>query len=159
MVRWLVGLLFLFCCVGCSTQDVTLNVQRSVLRSGGDVGATTLFSQKKMTKDEISEVRGCAIAVKTFLESGDVGALTGSEIYDQVVCLIKPSYQVYFTAGLSVLNEATVDINAICPVNVRKRLLAFICGVLTACDSYILSDEPVEVIEPVESVDENIVAS
>jgi len=143
MVRRLMIVAVVFSALaGCKPS---MNVQRSGLRCVGDTGVTVLLDElpEEKVAEARKDVKDIGAALLKFLETGDVAALTMSELRAELEKLVPVKYKGYFDAVLSAASTQHVDVEKIGPNNV-KRVRAAILGCLEGEQRYDVADRPVE---------------
>lgn len=125
-----------------SCTPPSLNVQRSALRSVGDLGVTVgleFVAEKDVValRKEIAEV---AKKVVQFLDTGVVPNLTEAQINARLVSLVPPKYMSYFNTALTALSGRGIPIGQkIGSKNVR-RIKAAVKGIQRGAEGYLKTD-------------------
>lgn len=137
----LVGVMLALCAMGCQVQPPSgksVNIQRSLIRSGGDCAVTVsldVISDDAMVPEVQKKTKEICIAVQAFLQTGKVADLTIPEITGELRKLIPADYQFLFDILLAQIQGITVDTQKIGANNV-ERLNSVCVGVIRGCDLY-----------------------
>lgn len=117
-----------------------LNVERSALRGGGDLGVTAILDAQPIGKvDTVStEIReGVAAARKLF----DEGTLTLGAFREKIIALFPSDMQRIAATILSAIEGTRVPTEKLGPAN-KKRILAALNGADAGLNAYSKEDRP-----------------
>lgn len=125
---------------------VGLNIQRSVLRSTGDLGATIYLDEAVSAQSAESvrvELLNIFNGVDKFMDTGSVANLSVDKLVIELNKIIPVKYQNYAEKIASHIEVANVNVDAIGKNNV-KRVKAFLKGAITALNDYDSSVHPMD---------------
>lgn len=134
-------LILLLAAVMSSCSAGSMNVQRSGLRSVGDLSVTVLLDKTSEANIEKNKERIKKVleTIRTLVTSDDLTALTRTKFTTKLLKKIPAQYaswtrSVIDTALLSVESHTQIDADD------RRRIMAFVNGSFQAIDSYSTDD-------------------
>ena len=137
-MRTMIVGLFCLALAGCTT---TLNVQRSVLRAGGDLIATERIEDVDVDAVDAEKlaIKSAAQTIIDFLDTGDVSVLPLDGVRQALRDKLPEQYKYIADLLLAQAIDQTVSVDKIGPNNV-KRLKAFAIGLKSGADEYAVED-------------------
>ena len=124
---------------GC--KSVSMNVQRSSLRSSGDVGVTIYLDGCKAVTVEgkIAKIKEAVAKVEKFLEVGNAAALLPSQLRIELIQLVGPTYGILVDNLIAIISAEHLQLGKVGEKNVR-RIKALLAGISCGLDEYVLED-------------------
>jgi hypothetical protein len=122
----------------------SMNAQRAGLRDAADIAATLAVDNVSDANVDkvLSDTESIAKSVIKFLDSGNIGDLTSSQIRTELVKLIPVDYIGWVDLSLNYVSQYSVDTGKIGNKTVA-HLKEFFYGITIATDRYKKSDRPV----------------
>ena len=129
---------------GCVTPSFSsMNIQRSGIRSTGDMATTVALDSVLLSEADSTKVktREIALAVQLFLKDGKVADLTIPEISSELKKIIPESYYFMLDILIAQIQGITVDTQVI-GANNLERLNSVCVGVINSCNLYDVKYRP-----------------
>ena len=127
---------------GCQTPSFSLNVQRSLLRDGGDSGITFYLETVDKVKlaDTQTKIGEACDAMETFLKTGQAAVLPLSEVEKQLKRVVPAKYHRIVSTAIAAISAVNVDVSKKIGVNNVKRIRAAVVGIRTGTTRYDVAD-------------------
>jgi len=139
-MRFLTLVLALILLAGCTPPS--MNLQRSALRSLGDVGVTVTLDLVKADKVKATQAEVVVVcdAVLRFLNGGTADGLTQTGISSKLQSLIPAKYRAYFSSALQALSGQTINVGAKIGMKNLRRINAAVVGIKAGARYYVVTD-------------------
>ena len=138
MYKGLLGILLVAVASGCGPSFVSMNVQRSALRSTADIGVTVYLDARDITVVDAEKVtlKDVATSIDTFLNTGNVAALPLDQLRTHLHNFVPAQYHSLIdTALLAAVSRKNLDPNAI-GVDNLVRIRSALYGMNLALNEY-----------------------
>lgn len=122
---------------------ISMNQQRSILRSAADNTVTAALDKKDSESEAESFQAGIklvATQVKSFLESNNVLDLTKDELTSKLTAIVPTEYSSYLNDLIGAVSPWQLNLGGAIGENNVKRLVAVCDGAINGAEKYSLDD-------------------
>lgn len=145
MDKLIIGLFCLVAVCGCGQPVITLNAQRSAIRSATDIGTTAYLDQQQI--EDVAKQQEAVDEIKrkifTFLETGNVANLPLEQVKSQLAALADQKYLAIINTIIATISTQSIDIDGLIGEDNVARMLAALYGVDVALQQYRVEDRQV----------------
>lgn len=123
----------------------SLNIQRSLLRNGGDSGVTFYLEtvdEAKLAETQKTIGEACD-AMDEFLKTGSAATLPLAEVEKQLKRVVPAQYQRWIGTALAAVSAVNVDVTKAIGVDNVKRIRAALIGIRIGATEYDEADRNV----------------